>query len=289
MVEKFDNKSDKKSHVSKQTEFRKRPNIGKKPPALKHINDIYQRLDGKKLVFFFDYDGTLTPITSHPDLARLSSEMKQTLEQLKHKHTIAIISGRDLPDVQEKVNIEGIFYAGSHGFDISGPNNQRLDIDEGKKRLPFLDAAEIELNEKIPKIKGAWVERKKYSIAIHYREVAAEDESEVEKIVNEVYSHYQGKLRRAVGKKIFELQPDIPWNKGKALHLLLELFDLNHPEVCPIYLGDDVTDEDAFSAIIDQGLGIAVQDTDQPTYAHFTLKNVEEVTTLLNTLSNKYG
>lgn len=261
-------------------------NIEKKPRAIEHIHKIRQRLQGKKLVFFFDYDGTLTPIVSHPDLAILSPEMKQTLEQLKQKHTIAVISGRDRPDVQEKVKIEGIFYAGSHGFDISGPNGEHLEIDEGKKRIPFLDAAEIELKEKIPAVKGAWIERKKYSIAIHYRGVAVDEEPKVEEIVDEVYNHYQGKLKKAAGKKIFELQPDIPWNKGKALHLLLKLFDLDHPDVCPIYLGDDITDEDAFFAISDQGLGIAVQNTNKPTYAHFTVKNVEEVKTLLKTFLN---
>ena len=106
----------------------------------------------------------------------------------------------------------------------------------------------------------------------------------MEKIVDEVHSHYKGDLRKATGKKIFELQPDIPWNKGKALNKLLELFDLDRPDVCPVYLGDDVTDEDAFFAIADTGLGIAVQDEDKPTHAHFTVKNVEEVRTLLTHL-----
>lgn len=261
-------------------------NVEKKPHALENLDAIWDRLKGKTPVIFFDYDGTLTPIVSHPDLAVLDDQMKETLEKLKEKHMIAIISGRDRPDVQSKINIEGIFYAGSHGFDIAGPNDQHLEIDEGKKKLPFMDAAEIELNERIPTIEGAWVERKRYSIAIHYRGVKPEQEAEVEKIVDSVHSGYKGDLRKATGKKIFELQPDIPWNKGKALNLLLKLFDLDRPEVCPVYLGDDVTDEDAFFAIEDNGLGIAVQDVDTPTYAHFTVKNVEQVRTFLNELLN---
>ncbi len=259
-------------------------NIEKKPHALENLDALLKKLEGKTPVIFFDYDGTLTPIVSHPDKALLDPEMKKTLEKLKEKFMIAIISGRDRPDVQSKINIEGIFYAGSHGFDIAGPNNQHFEIDEGKKKLPSLGAAEEELNERIPSVEGAWVERKRYSVAVHYRAVDPEKEGEVEKIVDDVHNTYKGDLRKATGKKIFELQPDIPWNKGKALHMLLELFDLDRPEVCPVYLGDDVTDEDAFFAITDNGLGIAVQEEDKPTYAHFTVKDVEEVRTLLTHL-----
>ncbi len=259
-------------------------NAEKKPDAIENIDKIRSLLKEKKPAIFLDYDGTLTPIVSHPDLAILDDKMKSTLQQLKDHCTIAVISGRDRPDVQDKIKVEGIFYAGSHGFDIAGPNNQHYEIDQGKKRLPALDSAEVELNARIPEIEGAWVERKKYSIAVHYRGVSPEDESKVEEIVDSVYGHYKGQLRKAEGKKIFELQPDIDWNKGKALHWLLKLFNLDNKDVLPIYLGDDVTDEDAFFALLDHGLGIAVQDEDKPTHAHFTLKNVDDVQKFLTLL-----
>lgn len=258
--------------------------VGKKPDAIENIDQVRSLLEGKTPVIFLDYDGTLTPIVSHPDLAILDEKMKTTLEQLKEHCTIAVISGRDLPDVQSKIEVDGIFYAGSHGFDIAGPNNQKYEIDEGKKRMPSLDSAEVELNALIPEIEGAWVERKKYSIAIHYRGVSSENEAEVEKVLDSVHSHYKGQLRKAEGKKIFELQPDINWNKGKALHWLLKLFNLDNETVLPIYLGDDVTDEDAFFALLDHGLGVAVQDESKPTHAHFTLKNVDDVQKFLTLL-----
>jgi trehalose 6-phosphate phosphatase len=259
-------------------------NVEKKPHALEHLDEIHEKLKGKELAIFLDYDGTLSPITSHPDLAVLGKEIKQTLEELKKKCTLAIISGRDRPDVQSKIGIEGIFYAGSHGFDIAGPNGQHFEVDEGKKQLPALESAHVELQERITEIEGAWVERKRYSIAVHYRSVSPEQEPEVEKLIDNVVSHYPGKLRKARGKKIFELQPDISWNKGKALFWLLKLFNLDRPDVVPIYLGDDVTDEDAFFAIMDQGLGVAVQDQDAPTNAHYTLRDTDEVREFLSKL-----
>ncbi|MFQ5728979.1 MAG: trehalose-phosphatase [Waddliaceae bacterium] len=254
------------------------------PSALKHLEEIKKACQGKELAIFLDYDGTLTPIVSHPDLAILDEEMRQTLKQLAEKHTVAIISGRDRPDVEKHVKIDGIFYAGSHGFDIAGPNNQRYEIDEGKDRLPALDASEKELRESIPKIEGAWIERKKYSIAIHYRQVAPEKEKEVEAIVDAVHNHYTQELRKATGKKIFELQPNISWDKGKALHWLLKLFKLDREDAIPMYLGDDVTDEDAFRALLDHGIGVAVLNESKPTAAKYVLNDTDEVQQFLKSL-----
>lgn len=254
-----------------------------KPNLLQNFDAFDEASRGKELAIFLDYDGTLTPIVNHPDQATLGDDMRDTLIRLAEKHTIAIISGRDRPDVEKLIGIKEIFYAGSHGFDIAGPNNQHYEIDEGKRRLPELDAAEVELQDRISAIEGAWVERKKFSIAIHYRQVASELEGKVEKIVDSVYRHYP-KLRKTTGKKIFELQPDIPWNKGKALHWLLKLFHLDREDVLPIYVGDDVTDEDGFRALIDHGIGIAVQETPEPTAAKFTLHSPEEVEKFLEML-----
>ncbi|NGX43441.1 MAG: putative glycosyl hydrolase [Chlamydiae bacterium] len=255
-----------------------------RPNALESLDEIRKTHQNKEFAIFLDYDGTLTPIVSHPDQAILGEAMHNTLKQLAAKYTVAIISGRDRPDVEKHVKIEDLFYAGSHGFDIAGPNDQHFEIDEGKTKLPALEASEKELREAIPQINGAWVERKKYSVAIHYRQVKPEKEEEVEKIVDEVHSHYYEDLRKTTGKKIFELQPNIPWNKGKALHWLLKLFKLDREDVIPIYLGDDVTDEDAFKALIDHGIGIVVQEEPKPTAAKYTLKDPDEVEKFLKSL-----
>lgn len=255
------------------------------PNALENFDELKSLIKGKQIAIFLDYDGTLTPIVSHPDLAVMNDEMKGTLDRLAKKCTVAIISGRDRPDVEKHVRLEGIFYAGSHGFDIAGPNDQHFEIEAGKEKLPQLESAEKELKKVVPKIKGAWVERKKYSIAVHYRLVSKEHEKDIEVVVRNVHSHYPHDLRIATGKKIFELQPAIQWHKGKALHWLLKFFGLNQENVVPIYMGDDVTDEDAFKALIDHGIGIAVQENPKPTAAKYTLKNPGQVRKFLEALT----
>ena len=86
---------------------------------------------------FLDYDGTLTPIVSHPEKALLSDSMRQAVQALATHASVAILSGRDLDDIRQRVNIGTIVYAGSHGFDIAGPRGLR----KARWRRSFLPSA----------------------------------------------------------------------------------------------------------------------------------------------------
>lgn len=238
---------------------------------------------GKQLAVFLDFDGTLTPIVARPDLARLSKSIHATLERLSHLCTIAVISGRDLADVQQRVGIATLFYAGSHGFDITGPGKTHVQFEQGTEYLSLLDQAEAELREKLAAIEGCLVERKRFSIAVHYRQVEPASVPKVKETVADTLRLHTP-LRLSKGKKVYELQPNIDWDKGKALRWLLKALDLNRPEVIPMYIGDDLTDEDAFAAIHDDGIGILVAETAKQTEARYLLANPEEVQRFLEAL-----
>ena len=108
------------------------------PSGLKHVQEIAR--SGDRLAVFLDYDGTLTPIVSHPEDAWLSDSMRQTLRSLAARLPVAILSGRDLDDVRGRVYVDGIAYAGSHGFDIAGAGGLRRQL--GTACLAVLDRAE---------------------------------------------------------------------------------------------------------------------------------------------------
>ena len=144
------------------------------PSGLEHVQKIAR--SGERLAVFLDYDGTLTPIVSHPEDAWLSESMRQTLRSLAARLPVAILSGRDLDDVRGRVHVDGIVYAGSHGFDIAGAGGVRREL--GAAYLPVLDAAEAELREALDEIPGAQLERKHFSVAAHYRNVDESDASE---------------------------------------------------------------------------------------------------------------
>src|SRR5436190_7234681 len=249
------------------------------PSALKHVQDIVRRRGD--IAVFLDYDGTLTPIVSHPEKALLSDSMRETLQALVRQTPVAILSGRDLDDIRQRVNIDAIIYAGSHGFDIAGLRGLRRQ--EATEFLPALDVAEKELREKLAGTTGALLERKRFSIAAHYRNVIESDVSKVKEAVNEVAMRH-GELRKMEGKKVYELLPDIDWDKGKAVLWLLQNLGLDLAKVCPIYIGDDRTDEDAFRALNQYGIGILVSEQSRPTGAIYSLKNPMEVDSFLREL-----
>ncbi|NWF53752.1 MAG: trehalose-phosphatase [Syntrophaceae bacterium] len=250
------------------------------PSALEDFERISRRADGKRLAVFLDYDGTLTPIVETPDRAVMHQDMREAVIELSRLCPLGIISGRDLQDVRDKVRIDSIVYAGSHGFDISGPKGLQVENTVGEEFLPVLDRAEKELSEKLASIQGLLVERKKFAIAIHYRLVDPARVEGIERVTDEVAGQ-NPKLRKAYGKKIFELQPQMDWHKGKALFSLLRALKLDEEDLLPFYLGDDVTDEDAFRALKGRGIGIVVRDQPYETAAAYSLKDPEEVRAFL--------
>jgi len=249
------------------------------PSALEHVQDIAG--GNRQLAVFLDYDGTLTPIVSHPEKALLSDSTRQTLQALAMQTSVAILSGRDLNDVRQRVDIATITYGGSHGFDIAGPRGLRKQV--GTQFLPKLDMIEKELGKQLAGIAGARVERKRFSIAAHYRNVNESDVPKVQRAVSEVAARHR-ELRRMEGKKVYELLPDIDWDKGKAVLWLLETLGLERAKVRPIYIGDDRTDEDAFRGLGQCGVGILVSEQRRPTAASYSLKDPAEVDRFLREL-----
>ena len=248
------------------------------------INPYYLRTSksvidtNKKMVFFLDYDGTLTPIVESPELAILSKEMKHTVEDLAKIHTVAIVSGRMREDVQNLVDIKGIFYAGSHGFDIKGPGGFTMIHPVAEKTIPLVGEIIEQLKDKFQDIEGALVEEKKFSVAAHYRKVKKEKDFHfIEKTVNEIIQKYD-ELRLLKGKKVFEILPNIDWDKGKAIRWIMNALEITWETTPAFYLGDDTTDEYAFRTIITRGTAILVTDNPlNPSTADFQLDSPKEV------------
>ena len=246
------------------------------PSALTCWDEIRQRFEGKRAAVFLDYDGTLTPIVERPDLARLSSDTRAVLTDLSAVAPTIIVSGRGREDVAALVGVDTLVYAGSHGFDISGPGGGRVRHEVGAELLPEVAGAVRELTAALGGISGAQVEDKRFSVAVHYRRVPDDAIGRVESVVDRVLAAHPA-LRKAHGKKVFELRPRIEWDKGRAVLWLLAALGLEGPEVVPIYLGDDTTDEDAFRALRDRGVAVLVTREPRSTMAGYSLQDPDEV------------
>ncbi len=257
-------------------------------PMLENTSTLFEQLSGRSLALFLDYDGTLTPIVTRPEQATLPRDVRGLLEELTNHCTLAIVSGRDQADVANMVKLPCLTYAGSRGFDISGPDDFRHEHDAAQKALPSLDRAEEQLKQHLATVTGAIVERKRFAIAVHYREVADDHVGTLKKTFQEVAAQHSD-LRQSQGKKIHELHPDVEWDKGRAVQFLLEVLGCDEQGAFPVYVGDDTTDEDAFKALKSVGLGVRV--TDDPsiaTAATYYLRNTDEVHQFLIALTNYF-
>jgi trehalose-phosphatase len=258
------------------------------PSALDRIGEIAAAAAGKEIAVFLDYDGALAPMAERPELAVLSPSLRETLRRLARYSTVAVLSGRDLEDLRRRVGVPRIFYVGNHGLELLTPAGKRIAQERLQEIRPLLRAAEQALFLKTSHIPGVRVEPKRFSTAVHYRQVRGAEIGAVERAVDEVLMQYP-ELRKVYGKRVFEVRPAAGGDKGRAVLAILDALDVDRPRLVPFYVGDDETNESAFRALQPRGIGIAVQDEPRSTAAGYTLQDPEEVERLLRLLSSFVG
>jgi trehalose 6-phosphate phosphatase len=256
------------------------------PSALERFDDVVEAVGARPVAVFLDFDGTLSRIVEDPDAADLPEPTRRVLERLAELWTVAIVSGRGLEDLRRRADVPGVLLVGSHGFEILGPGGRRIEQPAAAELLPEIEAASRELREALTPFPGVLVEAKRYAIAAHYRR-NAEAGPEVERAVREVAGKHPG-LVVSGGKRIFELRPALDWDKGAAVLWLQQ--ELGLEAAVPVYVGDDVTDEDAFRGLGDRGIGIVVLgEANRPTLADYSLDGPDEVRSFLARLVDLAG
>ncbi|OGW85006.1 MAG: trehalose-phosphatase [Omnitrophica bacterium RIFCSPLOWO2_01_FULL_45_10] len=229
----------------------------------KHWGHLKGDLRNSRVMLFLDYDGTLAPIADTPDRAVISKEARGLLYELSNNRgcKLAVISGRSLKDIKSVVGLKNIIYSGNHGLEIDGPNLKfesvvPLGFKETIKKI------KLDLVRRLAHIKGVILEDKGYTLSVHYRLVKKENIHLVKTAFHATIIYYLvgNKIKINTGKMILEVRPPIEWNKGKSVMWLLarQGFASRGNPVLPVYIGDDATDEDAFSALRKRSLTVFV-------------------------------
>ncbi|OBH59850.1 trehalose-phosphatase [Mycobacterium sp. E2479] len=244
---------------------------------MSQLPDAFQALaDGladRRPAVFFDFDGTLSDIVDDPDSARPVAGATEALVNLAARCPVAVLSGRDLADVTNRVGVPGLWYAGSHGFELTAPDGTHHQNDDAATAIPVLEQAAGQLRDQLGAIAGVVVEHKRFGVAVHYRNADRDRVGEVLAAVRA--AGRRDELRVTTGREVIELRPDLDWDKGKTLRWVLDhLHDAGSVALTPVYLGDDITDEDAFDAVRADGVPILVRhgdDGDRATAALYAL------------------
>ena len=223
------------------------------------LEEIIKRVEiSSHILLFLDYDGTLVPICKEPSLAKLSLDDRQLLKELSRIPwlSVGIISGRSLKEIRKLVGVKGLSYAGDHGFEIFFRGSIWLHP-ELESFVSSLKEIARELEHYTKEIKGILVENKRATVSVHYRMVAEKSPGSILKIVSKILEPYPGIFTITRGKKVYEVRPNIDWDKGKAVMKLSQLLGFKNGPL-KIYIGDDQTDEDAFRMLEEDDISIRV-------------------------------
>jgi trehalose 6-phosphate phosphatase len=250
---------------------------------MSELPDALQALDltsERPPAVFFDFDGTLSEIVNDPDSARLADGAADALTSLSAQCPVAILSGRDLADVRQRIGLPGLWYAGSHGFELTGPDGKHHQNTEAAASIPVLADAAAQLADQLGDISGVAVEHKRFGVAVHYRNAPRDRVGEVAAAVRS--AGQRTALHVTTGREVIELRPAVDWDKGKTLRWVLDYIrdSEGSSSLLPLYLGDDITDEDAFDAVADDGIAILVRhsdDGDRATAARYALEDPDRV------------
>jgi trehalose 6-phosphate phosphatase len=235
-----------------------------------------------------DFDGTLAAIVERPEEARLAAANRNALEELARLHPrvrLAFLSGRSLGDLVERVGAGGeTVFAGNHGLEISGGGLDWIHPSVAKAR-PHLDDLLADFDTRFLGIPGIELEDKGLSITLHYRRMIAEWIP----LLNEALDSLvlPAELRRHEGKMVFEFRPAVDWNKGLAIRRIADHLKIPHEAV--VFLGDDVTDEDAFRELGAGSTTVHVGSAFSPSLARLNAATPDDVASFLGAIAEGLG
>lgn len=244
---------------------------------------------GGNLMLMTNYDGTLTPIVGDPADACLTESVRTDLRALAAapRSRVAIISGRDLPDLRARVAVPNLIYVGCHGLEVDG-GGLRFTHPAANAEQDSISALSLALCHAAPFVEGLRVEPKRLGVAVHYRHVADAALPEVASMLTRALRRWCSPFMVLHGRQVVEILPKVGWTKGHCVVWILDrIVDDLPPPSAAVYIGDNRTDEHTFAALRGRALTIGVGGAvPRCRAAAYRLSDVDEVHQLVAAIAS---
>jgi len=261
------------------------------PPLFDHLDSVERLLPLSPLGLITDIDGTISRTARTPSEAQISPMCRNYLALLaKYLKLVAAISGRPISQMRHMIGLDEIVYVGNHGFERWVKGESTICDEAG--RYPALIEATLEYLKPLLPIEGIFLEYKGATASIHYR-LCQDQAGTRERILTALATYPEAKdLIVRQGRRTIEILPPVEVNKGSGIRALIREYHLRSA----IYMGDDLTDLDAFRAIHESiapdfnGIGLAVLSKETAPEveegADFTFNSVDEVERFIEWLAH---
>ena len=265
------------------------------PYVFEHLDLIEEALKQLPFGLITDVDGTISQTAPTPQEAEVSPLCRYYLSTLcNHLALVAAISGRPAVEVRNMIKIDGMVYIGNHGLERWTEAHSEF----SKNAQDYSRVIKSAIKELTPllSIEGISIQDKGITATIHYR-LCPEPQLVEREIITAINASPQASSLTIIKERMaIDLLPPVKVNKGTAILDLIQEYNLHGG----IYLGDDVTDIDAFRAIRAacrdlnfQGFAIGIVSPEMPeklvVEADFTLNGINDVERLLRLMSCAVG
>jgi trehalose 6-phosphate phosphatase len=253
--------------------------------------EVFKKIVQSDAVFLFlDYDGTLVPFKDSPTEVTTPKKIKKVIRQLIRiqKIQVIIVTGRTLVDIKKLLTISGLSFIALHGLCIESSDGLRFHWKTAEQTQSLIAAIKKNMQRILKEEKGAFLEDKGLTIVLHYRLLPKNKVQYLQETFKNIVDTQDKKRILDVinGAKVIEARPK-GWNKGKAIELFLAHY-MNTTNILPIYIGDDITDEDAFRALRKKGLTIHVtHEKKRKTAAGYWVNDPDDVFFFLDAVTQK--
>ncbi len=256
--------------------------------APRHLFDCWSEITAQirraqHVALFSDFDGTLTPIRSDSEAVGLSPRVRKVLEKLASSGImLGVVSGRKIADVQKRIRMKGIWYAGAHGLFLRDPKTRSFSLVKPEQKARIWEATRL-LEKQIRGARGLWVEHKVATVALHYRGAPPKSQRIARDAVAKAMER-DPNLTLLASKKVWGLLPDAQADKWGAISFIMEREHRRKPagRWSLIFVGDDATDERVFARM--HGISVAVGKKSK-TAAKYWLRSPGEVRQFLERLN----